>query len=365
MERDFPPPHLADLKIGSVLETSGREKRVRWFSTEALRQRCHATAVALPNDQDEDAADQAGGFMDIHPSSISKFFYNQATDLYGVTITDPKGVWGNRSKRPATEPPTLGRPRKYPKGITKAEMKALKQINAQNKASGTNAEATVPAAKRKKSKPPDADAPEMAQADDSCLPASKKRKAAGPSSTSRPRYIKRTEPVKRTALPREEVADVQINEDPGHSFTLDLNVNNVNPEDSNDESDWKPDEDHVEPDELLTLKTSVARSTRRSTKIAKALAVNDEPAALNGQSDEASGAKQTMEVQTLLSPPALREPQEHPSTPSAPCRTAVPESPPQTIRRSGRLSKSFAIYTRCFREDDILRLPSLVDVVGL
>lgn len=127
MERDHPPSHLVDMKITSVLETCGREKRVRWFSADALRNRCQATAIALPDDLEKEPVGHTGDFMDIHPVPVAQYFYEQAEDLYGMTVIEPKGVWGNRVKRPAGEPLVTGRPRKYPKGITPAERKALRK----------------------------------------------------------------------------------------------------------------------------------------------------------------------------------------------------------------------------------------------
>ncbi|KAH9821249.1 hypothetical protein DFH28DRAFT_1079298 [Melampsora americana] len=127
MERDHPPSHLVDLKITSVLETCGREKRVRWFSADALRNRCQATAIALPDDLEKEPVGNAGDFMEIHPVPVAQYFYEKVEDLYGMIVIEPKGVWGNRAKRPAGEPLITGRPRKYPKGITAAERKSLRE----------------------------------------------------------------------------------------------------------------------------------------------------------------------------------------------------------------------------------------------
>ncbi|KAG0144341.1 hypothetical protein CROQUDRAFT_660125 [Cronartium quercuum f. sp. fusiforme G11] len=239
MERDHPPTHLSDLKIASVLETSGREKRVRWFSSEALRERCRASAIALPDGQDtETIDDHIGGFIEIHPVTVSQAFYNRNEDLYGMTIFDPKGVWGK--KRSATNVISSGRPRKYPKGITPAERRSLKKKEVEGvdiSKECANAEASLGENSSKTTK-----AVTKSQA------RSLKRKAAEPPSRGRSKKIPKrtTRPETKALLDKDE--DITLTTQHDLPVVVNSSSSSPNPEISRVDDDFQPD--------LVTIETT-------------------------------------------------------------------------------------------------------------
>ncbi|KAI8456282.1 hypothetical protein BY996DRAFT_6430814 [Phakopsora pachyrhizi] len=127
MEREQPPPHLSDRRVKSVLESFGREKRVRWFDAESLKKRCQAAEIPIPLNSNEQQPNCVGEFLQIDASSVSSSFYENRRQLYKIPLRDPKGVWGKQQKKPSTIPGKIGRPRKYPLGSSKAERKAIKE----------------------------------------------------------------------------------------------------------------------------------------------------------------------------------------------------------------------------------------------
>lgn len=62
-ERSVHPPHLCDYAIQSVLETVGREKRLRWFSLAGYHERCRLDGLTdLPGMKQFTYPEEAGGF---------------------------------------------------------------------------------------------------------------------------------------------------------------------------------------------------------------------------------------------------------------------------------------------------------------
>ncbi|KAI9622856.1 hypothetical protein KEM48_009741 [Puccinia striiformis f. sp. tritici PST-130] len=102
MEREQAPSHLSHVKISSVLETSGREKRVRWFSAQGLKAKCQASGIMLATEDENERESNMGGFIDINPSTLNQDFYENATQLYGQTVSEPKGSWGKQVTKKAS-----------------------------------------------------------------------------------------------------------------------------------------------------------------------------------------------------------------------------------------------------------------------
>ncbi|KNE89594.1 hypothetical protein PSTG_16957 [Puccinia striiformis f. sp. tritici PST-78] len=102
MEREQAPSHLSHVKISSVLETSGREKRVRWFSAQGLKAKCQASGIMLATEDENERESNMGGFIDINPSALNQDFYENATQLYGQTVSEPKGSWGKQVTKKAS-----------------------------------------------------------------------------------------------------------------------------------------------------------------------------------------------------------------------------------------------------------------------
>ncbi|KAI9623146.1 hypothetical protein KEM48_009576 [Puccinia striiformis f. sp. tritici PST-130] len=101
MEREQAPSHLSHVKISSVLETSGREKRVRWFSAQGLKANVKllGSCWLLRTRTNEN---RTWGFIDINPSTLNQDFYENATQLYGQTVSEPKGSWGKQVTKKAS-----------------------------------------------------------------------------------------------------------------------------------------------------------------------------------------------------------------------------------------------------------------------
>ncbi|WAR59496.1 hypothetical protein PtB15_11B136 [Puccinia triticina] len=116
MEREQGPSHLSHLKVSSVLETSGREKRVRWFSSEGLKAKCQASGIMLAADDDGARDSNTGGFMHIESSTLNLAFYENAAQLFSKTVPEPKGTWGKLVKKAPTAA-RRGRPPKRANGV--------------------------------------------------------------------------------------------------------------------------------------------------------------------------------------------------------------------------------------------------------
>lgn len=128
MEREQGPPHLSHLKVSSVLETSGREKRVRWFSSQGLKAKCQASGIMLAADEEDPRDSNVGGFIDIDPSTLSQIFYENAAQLYGRSVPEPKGNWGKWPKK-ASRVPATGRRGKSSQRAARIDRNSLQQKN--------------------------------------------------------------------------------------------------------------------------------------------------------------------------------------------------------------------------------------------
>lgn len=124
MEREQAPSHLSNFKVSSILESSGREKRVRWFSTQSLKAKCQDSGIQLPPDGCSALPAKAGGFMELDASTINQKFYENAAQLYGMMVTEPKGNWGRHSKK-SSRTQTTKRAGKRPQSQTAANTSAL------------------------------------------------------------------------------------------------------------------------------------------------------------------------------------------------------------------------------------------------
>jgi len=128
MEREQGPTHLSHLKVSSVLETSGREKRVRWFSSQGLKAKCQAAGIMLAADEEDARDTNVGGFIDINPSTLSQTFYDNAAQLYGRSVPEPKGNWGKLPKQ-ASRVPTTGRRGKSSQRAARMDRNSSQQKN--------------------------------------------------------------------------------------------------------------------------------------------------------------------------------------------------------------------------------------------
>lgn len=78
IEKSAEPPHLCDFRIQSVLETFGREKRLRYFTVAGYHQRCRLDGLGdLPDRKDFSHPEYAGGFSVIDPAG----FYDLPEDF--------------------------------------------------------------------------------------------------------------------------------------------------------------------------------------------------------------------------------------------------------------------------------------------
>lgn len=116
-EKYPPPSHLKDLKIISLMETSGRERRRRYFTTGAYLELLSKEKFEAPDMVTSDDATLAGFFSQLEETA----FYADKTMLhiYQDSYKDKINVEKPR-KRPLKNPimpdgrVKLGRPRKKP-----------------------------------------------------------------------------------------------------------------------------------------------------------------------------------------------------------------------------------------------------------
>ncbi|PLW58619.1 hypothetical protein PCANC_00076 [Puccinia coronata f. sp. avenae] len=126
MEREQGPAHMSHLKVSSVLETSGREKRVRWFSSQGLKAKCQASGIMLAVDDEDAQITNAGRFIDINPSTLNQTFYENAAQFHGRSVPEPKGNWGKLVKK-ASRGSATGRRGKSSQRADRFDKKSSKQ----------------------------------------------------------------------------------------------------------------------------------------------------------------------------------------------------------------------------------------------
>ncbi|PFH54764.1 hypothetical protein AMATHDRAFT_52646 [Amanita thiersii Skay4041] len=117
-ESHLPPPHLSDLGVISVMETSGRERRHRYYTTDAYRKLVIKEKLeSVPSHCASNNLEHAGEFSILDP----KAFYGKGKELleYQDGFKDKLNM-GKPRKRPLKNPilpdgrVKLGRPRKRP-----------------------------------------------------------------------------------------------------------------------------------------------------------------------------------------------------------------------------------------------------------
>ena len=120
-------PHLSDLHVTSVYETLGREKRVRWFSTEGFRKRCELSKLEVP--ESLVPAPEAGGFAPLEHGFYATVEEFDAHARYAASIKPTDASGRKRNQRSASHASQMhtGRPRKYPLGTTSHESTRLRQ----------------------------------------------------------------------------------------------------------------------------------------------------------------------------------------------------------------------------------------------
>lgn len=101
LERDPPPPHLADFQVRSVIETFGREKRTRWFLLTAFLRRC--TRDGIPETDPKYAeleSDAVGGWSQLETSGFYRDPEAYEKWLSSVDISASAGTTGKKPKGP-------------------------------------------------------------------------------------------------------------------------------------------------------------------------------------------------------------------------------------------------------------------------
>ena len=118
-DKVYPPTHLADLRIASIMETHGRERRYRYFTVANYRN------LVAQEELDKSCAgyadidlDDVGGFL---PMSTDLFYVTEnSLEQYLDSFKDDEKTRGRNSKKPPKNPILpdgkikRGRPRKHP-----------------------------------------------------------------------------------------------------------------------------------------------------------------------------------------------------------------------------------------------------------
>lgn len=194
-EKGIEPPHLCDYRIQSVLETEGREKRLRWFTVAGYHERCRVDGLQdLPDQHDFSHPDLAGAFAQLGGASFystPEDFHKHASRLYtgddkNVKATKPalaRGKGKGKGKRAAASaqlqdaaqvdqsetgsppPPKRGRGRpplpkrtKYEKHVAKLERKVQAGEATQEELDKLIAEGPKPRGRPRKHPRPNEDA---------------------------------------------------------------------------------------------------------------------------------------------------------------------------------------------------------------
>ncbi|KAJ7293167.1 hypothetical protein C8J57DRAFT_1268269 [Mycena rebaudengoi] len=177
-EKYPPPPHLSDLGIAGLMETSGRERRSRYYTVASYR-----SLVAQENLDKTTAGytdidlTQAGGFMPFKPEAFysDEGALNKHRDRDGRVPAKPR-----ERTNPILADGTVkkGRPRKHQKdGEGEAPRKRKRKV-ADDEAAGQEEPKKRPPAKKRRLDEPQEDSPSNPSAGDagpSTLPLPKKR----------------------------------------------------------------------------------------------------------------------------------------------------------------------------------------------
>ena len=142
-EKAIDPPHLCDFRIQSVLETQGREKRLRWFTVAGYHERCRVDGLAdLPDQRDFSHPELAGGFSILESTG----FYETpaAFEAYANGM--------NTSSRDQKPNQTTGRPASYTKQAR--AIAAMEVAVAEGRAPLHELEALRAEPPRKRGRPP-------------------------------------------------------------------------------------------------------------------------------------------------------------------------------------------------------------------
>ncbi|KAH6916823.1 hypothetical protein BKA70DRAFT_313865 [Coprinopsis sp. MPI-PUGE-AT-0042] len=216
-EKAQPPRHLADLGIAGLMETSGRERRHRYYTVAAY------TQLVAAEQLDKSAA----GFGNVDLGHQGEWaetpftkFYDDVAQLHQFQDTFTRATKTTAKGKRVYKNPILpdgsvkqGRPRKHPEGTTKADKKKKRKLEEMAKAAeeGTE-EAEAPdadeEAPKKRARKPSAKAAESASLDTQVVSeaASTAGPAAGGSVSAAPK--RRGRPPKRKAEP-EQGAEAQ------------------------------------------------------------------------------------------------------------------------------------------------------------
>lgn len=120
-------PHLSDRRITSVYETLGREKRLRWFGSDAFIERCRTAHLDVP--EHLVPLPDAGGFGPLEQAVYTNL---KEADEHAIAISRVIALEPGlqpRTKRRRDDPTSVGpvgRPRKYPLGTSKSEAAQLR-----------------------------------------------------------------------------------------------------------------------------------------------------------------------------------------------------------------------------------------------
>lgn len=137
-EKSQPPQHLADLGIAGLMETSGRERRHRYYTIAAYKQLVAA----------EQLDKSAAGFGNVDLSHQGEWaemplatFYDDVAQLHKFQDTFTRATKTTAKGKRVYKNPILpdgsvkqGRPRKHPEGSTKADKKKKRKIEEMAKA---------------------------------------------------------------------------------------------------------------------------------------------------------------------------------------------------------------------------------------
>lgn len=114
------PPHLCDCRIQSILETEGREKRLRWFTVAGYQARCRLDGLQdLPNTQDFSHPEMAGSYSVLEATGFYASPDEWFTYAENEMITVPPEEGKTRKKKTAkptknAKPPKKAKPPKDP-----------------------------------------------------------------------------------------------------------------------------------------------------------------------------------------------------------------------------------------------------------
>ena len=141
-EKTIDPPHLCDFRIQSILETAGREKRLRWFTIAGYHERCRLDGLHdLPDQRDFSHPELAGEFSVLESTG----FYETpaAFEAFASTM--------NTSSRDLKRTAKIGRP--LGKSKRSRDIAAVERAIHEGKATQEDLEALKAQPVRKRGRP--------------------------------------------------------------------------------------------------------------------------------------------------------------------------------------------------------------------